>query len=117
MQQLKPIETITRHDGILYAVDAPKDGGWPHAGDKSWAEIVTSAIDLFAKVPKDQDSLRISIGGHVVVLMRNEVATVAVVVVKGHPVVKSVVRMVRKRLRDHAKRALTKIPKANAAAI
>ena len=96
------IERVLRHDGILAVLDWYTDpahaGGQPQwAGDDNWRNVVMEAVKL--RGIADQPSVRVLIGDHAVLVSGDDKHVVGVVFIKGHPVVKSVVRMVRQLLR------------------
>ena len=96
------IERVLRHDGILAVLDWYTDpahvGGQPQwAGDENWRNVVMEAVKL--RGIADQPSVRVLIGDHAVLVSGDDKHVVGVVFIKGHPVVKSVVRMVRQLLR------------------
>lgn len=96
------IERVLRHDGILAVLDWYTDpahaAGQPQwAGDDSWKDVVLEAVKL--RRTANQPSVRVLIGDHAVLVSGDDKHVVGVVFIKGHPVVKSVVRMVRQLLR------------------
>lgn len=96
------IERVLRHDGILAVLDWYTDpsqaGGQPQwVGDENWRDVVLEAVRL--RKIANQPSVRVLIGDNAVLVSGDEKHVVGVVFVKGHPVVKSVVRMVRQLLR------------------
>ncbi|HVI02396.1 MAG TPA: hypothetical protein VM869_26990 [Enhygromyxa sp.] len=92
------IERVLRHDGIVAVLDWYTDGGdaeW--VGDERWNPIVMEAVKL--RQIANESSVRVLVGDHAVLVSGDEKHVVGVVFIKGHPVVKSVVRMVRQLLR------------------
>ena len=95
------IERVLRHDGIVAVLDwytDPAQGGeaeW--VGDDRWNPIVMEAVKL--RQIANEPSVRVLVGDHAVLVSGDEKHVVGVVFIKGHPVVKSVVRMVRQLLR------------------
>lgn len=96
------IERVLRHDGIVAVLDwypeASQASGEPQwVGDERWNPIVLEAVKLRAIA--NEPSVRVLVGDHAVLVSGDEKHVVGVVFIKGHPVVKSVVRMVRQLLR------------------
>jgi hypothetical protein len=95
------IERVLRHDGIVAVLDmtaemaANGDPAW--AGEERWQPIVMEAVKL--RQIANEPSVRVLVGDHAVLVSGDEKHVVGVVFIKGHPVVKSVVRMVRQLLR------------------
>ena len=98
------IERVLRHDGIVAVLDwftDPAGGGDPEwVGDDRWNPIVMEAVKL--RQIAQEPSVRVLVGDHAVLVSGDDKHVVGVVFIKGHPVVKSVVRMVRQLLRPRA---------------
>lgn len=96
------IERVLRHDGIVAVLDQTAEqaqGGEPSwVGDDKWKPIVMEAVKL--RQIANEPSVRVLVGDHAVLVSGDEKHVVGVVFIKGHPVVKSVVRMVRQLLRQ-----------------
>ena len=96
------IERVLRHDGIVAVLDwfpDPAQGGEPEwVGDERWNPIVLEAVKL--RQIAQESSVRVLVGDHAVLVSGDDKHVVGVVFIKGHPVVKSVVRMVRQLLRQ-----------------
>ena len=96
------IERVLRHDGIVAVLDMTAEqahGGEPSwVGDDRWKPIVMEAVRL--RQIANEPSVRVLVGDHAVLVSGDEKHVVGVVFIKGHPVVKSVVRMVRQLLRQ-----------------
>src|SRR5688572_6621031 len=96
------IERVLRHDGIVAVLDMTAemqvngDPAW--AGEEKWKPIVMEAVKL--RQIANEPSVRVLVGEHAVLVSGDERHVVGVVFIKGHPVVKSVVRMVRQLLRQ-----------------
>jgi hypothetical protein len=96
------IERVLRHDGIVAVLDMTAeqaqsgDPSW--VGDDKWKPIVMEAVKL--RSIANEPSVRVLVGDHAVLVSGDEKHVVGVVFIKGHPVVKSVVRMVRQLLRQ-----------------
>lgn len=99
---LNRIERVLRHDGIVAVLDMTaeqaqsSDPSW--VGEEKWKPIVLEAVKL--RQIANEPSVRVLVGDHAVLVSGDEKHVVGVVFIKGHPVVKSVVRMVRQLLRQ-----------------
>jgi hypothetical protein len=96
------IERVLRHDGIVAVLDMTAEQaqgqgepGW--VGDEKWKPVVMEAVRL--RHVANEGAVRVLVGDHAVLVSGDEKHVVGVVFIKGHPVVKSVVRMVRQLLR------------------
>ncbi len=76
-------------------------------GEESWRKLVQEATVL--RELSGQGQIRLQVGDHAVLMAAEGDEVIALVFVKGHPVVKSVVRMVRQLLR-HARKAASAAP-------
>ncbi len=96
-------------DGIVAActissipADQLPPGTLGAAGDGRMVSIAQSAEELFKHT--DEDALRIVVGDHTVNAVRrrdgDDTTIVAIAIVTGHPIVKSLARILRKVLRD-----------------
>ncbi|MBL4683928.1 MAG: hypothetical protein JKY37_05020 [Nannocystaceae bacterium] len=96
------IERVLRHDGIVAVLDMTAEqaqSGEPSwVGDDKWKPIVMEAVKL--RQIANEPSVRVLVGDHAVLVSGDEKHVVGAVFIKGHPVVKSVVRMVRQLLRQ-----------------
>src|SRR5688572_32794155 len=96
------LERVLRHDGIVAVLDMTaeqaqaSDPSW--VGEEKWKPVVLEAVKLRAIA--NEPSVRVLVGDHAVLVSGDEKHVVGVVFIKGHPVVKSVVRMVRQLLRQ-----------------
>ncbi|MGB1014786.1 MAG: hypothetical protein ACPG4T_11680 [Nannocystaceae bacterium] len=72
-------------------------------GDDRWRPIVMEAVRL--REIAGEPSVRVLVGEHAVLISGDDKHVVGVVFIKGHPVVKSVVRMVRQLLRAPSPKA------------
>ncbi|MCA9705128.1 MAG: hypothetical protein KDK70_04660 [Myxococcales bacterium] len=100
---MNKIERVLRHDGIVAVLDqtaeqAQASGEPSWVGDDKWKPIVLEAVKL--RQIANEPSVRVLVGDHAVLVSGDEKHVVGVVFIKGHPVVKSVVRMVRQLLRQ-----------------
>lgn len=100
---ISKIERVLRHDGIVAVLDltaeqaqAGTEPSW--VGDDKWKPIVLEAVKL--RQIANEPSVRVLVGDHAVLVSGDDKHVVGVVFIKGHPVVKSVVRMVRQLLRQ-----------------
>ena len=92
------IERVLRHDGIVAVLDQTgeqADLAW--VGEERWKPIVLEAVKL--RQVAGEAAVRILVGEHAILVAGDEKHVVGVVFIKGHPVVKSVVRMVRQLMR------------------
>lgn len=103
MAAMSRIERVLRHDGIVAVLDfsaeqlaASTDPSW--VGDDRWKAIVLKLVDV--RKTANEPSVRLLVGDHAILVSGDENHVVGVVFIKGHPVVKSVVRMVRQLLRQ-----------------
>ncbi len=101
MTTLSRIERVLRHDGIVAVLDMTAEqalaGDCTWVGEDYWKPIVVEAVRL--RHIAGEASVRVLVGEHAVLVSGDDRHVVGVVFVKGHPVVKSVVRMVRQLLR------------------
>jgi hypothetical protein len=82
------------HDGILFVSVTPTGKSPTTAGDPTHEPITNATIDLTGKVPDKQ--LKLVMSKLCVEVHREPGCTVAIAFVPGHPVVKSIQRMMRK---------------------
>ena len=121
MATLSRIERVLRHDGIVAVLDltaeqaqAGQEPSW--VGDERWRPIVLESVRLRQIAGEPQ--VRVLVGEHAVLVSGDDRHVVGVVFIKGHPVVKSVVRMVRQLLRQPAsaaRRSAAAVPSAPSA--
>lgn len=101
------IERVLRHDGIVAVLDISgaqnESGDISWVGDDRWRPIVMEAVRL--REIAGEPSVRVLVGEHAVLISGDDKHVVGVVFIKGHPVVKSVVRMVRQLLRAPSPKA------------
>ncbi|MCB9569178.1 MAG: hypothetical protein H6710_18520 [Myxococcales bacterium] len=104
MTTISRIERVLRHDGIVAVLDMTAEqaqaGESSWVGEDRWKPIVLEAVRL--RQIANESSVRVLVGEHAVLVSGDERHVVGVVFIKGHPVVKSVVRMVRQLLRASA---------------
>ena len=105
------LERVHGHDGIVAVLGMDKaaiERGEPSwVGEDRWREVAMAAVQLL-RLSK-QPQIRVLVGDYAVLVSGDEDDIVGVVFVKGHPVVKSVVRMLRQLLR-HARNASAATP-------
>jgi hypothetical protein len=98
------IERVLRHDGIVAVLDMTAEqaqaGESAWVGEEKWKPIVLEAVRL--RQVANEPAVRILVGEHAILIAGDEKHVVGVVFIKGHPVVKSVVRMVRQLMRGSA---------------
>lgn len=102
------LERVVRHDGIVAAMgwttDDRRQGGEPiWVGDERWKPLVKEAVRL--REIANEPAVRVLVGDHACLLSGDEDNVVAVVFVKGHPIVKSVARMTRRLLKKPARKS------------
>ncbi|MEE9383793.1 MAG: hypothetical protein V3V08_10300 [Nannocystaceae bacterium] len=100
MTVMSRIERLLHHDGIVAVLDmtAEQMAGEPSwAGDDRWRPIVLEAVRL--RHIANEPSIRVLVGDHVVFVSGDEKHVVSVVFIKGHAIVKSLVRLTRQLLR------------------
>ena len=101
---LSRIERVLRHDGIVAVLDMTAEqaqsGDCSWVGEERWKPIVLEAVRL--RHIANESSVRVLVGEHAVLVSGDDRHVVGVVFIKGHPVVKSVVRMVRQLMRGIA---------------
>ena len=104
MTTLSRIERVLRHDGIVAVLDMTEEqnqsGDCSWVGEDRWKPIVLEAVRL--RQIAGEPSVRVLVGEHAVLVSGDDRHVVGVVFIKGHPVVKSVVRMVRQLIRAGA---------------
>ncbi len=81
-------------------------------GDQSWREVLNHALGLFAI--SGQSTIRVVVGQHTVVVQKEGDEIAAVVLPTGHPIAKSLRRMIR-RMAKKVRPPLSKSPPAQAA--
>lgn len=96
------ITKITETPGIV-AVLQVKEGDTkflePHVTDnKDWERILREAAGIL--LVSDEDEIKITLDKHTVVAQRSGELVLGIVVVKSHPVVKSLKRMIRRAFRE-----------------
>jgi len=88
------IKRMADHDGILSITVIPTGGQQMSAGEEQHAAFVDACIELHGKA--GGLDMKVQIGAHAVQVVKTDNSTVAVVFVLGHPVVKSLGRMMRR---------------------
>jgi hypothetical protein len=94
MSLIANLEHLATAPGVVaVTVDVP---GTPRAfrGAESWAPVLDAALSLFAKT--DEDTIRLVIGPHTVIVQKEHGQNVAVVLPTGHAIAKSLRRMIRR---------------------
>ena len=109
------LERVVRHDGIVAAMgwttDERRHGAEPTwVGDARWKSVVKEAVRL--REIANEPAVRVLVGDHACLLSGDDDQIVAVVFVKGHPIVKSVARMTRRLLRKPVRRTPVAAPMA-----
>lgn len=91
------IEHLTAAQGIVAVMVADPAGSLEFRGEESWNAILSAAMGLLKKT--DENTIRLVIGQHTVVLQSEGDETVAVVLPTGHAIAKSLRRMIRRMSR------------------
>jgi hypothetical protein len=96
--------TIIKHDGVLAVVTTTETSGLTESlqllGSPKHFGVAQLAIGLFRHT--EESSIRVVVGESTISALRSTSGIAALVVTTGHPVVKSVQRMMRKLLRGMA---------------
>lgn len=97
---MQVIDKFIENDGILAACAGQRgvlEFAYPSttvtADRERWGAMFAHLITLLDLIPDDE--IKVVVNEHTLVFRRQDVTYVGVVVIKGHPVVKSVQRMVR----------------------
>ena len=88
------VKRTADHDGILFITIIPTGGPQMSAGEEQHAAFVDACIELHGKA--GGLDMKVQIGDHAVQVAKTDNSTMAVVFVLGHPVVKSLGRMMRR---------------------
>lgn len=94
MSLLANMEHLAAASGVVaVTIDSPQH---PRAfrGVESWAPVLDAALALFDKT--DEDTIRLVIGQHTIIVQKEHGQTVAVVLPTGHAIAKSLRRMIRR---------------------
>lgn len=103
MSLIANLEHLATAPGVVaVTVDSPQGPsgltgpGAPRAfrGAESWAPVLDAALSLFNKT--EEDTIRLVIGPHTVIVQREHGQSVAVVLPTGHAIAKSLRRMIRR---------------------
>jgi hypothetical protein len=94
MSLLANMEHLAAASGVVaVTIDSPQH---PRAfrGVESWAPVLDASLALFDKT--DEDTIRLVIGQHTIIVQKEHGQTVAVVLPTGHAIAKSLRRMIRR---------------------
>ena len=94
MSLLANMEHLAAASGVVaVTIDSPQH---PRAfrGVETWAPVLDAALGLFDKT--DEDTIRLVIGQHTIIVQKEHGQTVAVVLPTGHAIAKSLRRMIRR---------------------
>lgn len=94
MSLLANMEHLAAASGVVaVTIDSPQH---PRAfrGVETWAPVLDAALALFDKT--DEDTIRLVIGQHTIIVQKEHGQTVAVVLPTGHAIAKSLRRMIRR---------------------
>ena len=94
MSLLANMEHLAAASGVVaVTIDSPQH---PRAfrGVENWAPVLDASLALFDKT--DEDTIRLVIGQHTIIVQKEHGQTVAVVLPTGHAIAKSLRRMIRR---------------------
>lgn len=91
------IEHLAAAQGIVAVAVIGHQGGREFRGDDHWEPVLDGALNLLRKT--DENTIRLVIGKHTVVLQTEGDETVGVVLPTGHAIAKSLRRMIRRMSR------------------
>jgi hypothetical protein len=94
MSLLANMEHLAAASGVVaVTIDSPQH---PRAfrGVETWGPVLDAALALFDKT--DEDTIRLVIGQHTIIVQKEHGQTVAVVLPTGHAIAKSLRRMIRR---------------------
>ena len=94
MSLLANMEHLAAASGVVaVTIDSPQH---PRAfrGVENWGPVLDAALALFDKT--DEDTIRLVIGQHTIIVQKEHGQTVAVVLPTGHAIAKSLRRMIRR---------------------
>ncbi|MGB1700003.1 MAG: hypothetical protein ACPHRO_08630 [Nannocystaceae bacterium] len=97
MSLLGNIEHIVHSSGIEAALVRSSDRTDTFAGAETWSGTLAKALDVFSL--SGESSVRIVVGKHTLVIQRERDEEVAVALPTGHPMAKSLRRMLRRMAR------------------
>lgn len=92
-------ESLAAQDGVLYVARKVGDHVEGH-GDQFKGTVTIAALKFAVEVTPDEVSTRLTCNEYIVATMRGEHVAVAVAVKKGHPIIKSLTRCMRKLTRS-----------------
>ncbi len=94
MSLLANMEHLASASGVVaVTIDSPQH---PRAfrGAEAWSPVLEASLDLFTRT--DEDTIRLVIGQHTIIVQKEHGQTVAVVLPTGHAIAKSLRRMIRR---------------------
>ena len=97
MSLLGNIEHIVHSSGIEAALVRSSDRTDTFAGEEPWSGTLAKALDVFSL--SGESSVRIVVGKYTLVIQREREEEVAVALPTGHPMAKSLRRMLRRMAR------------------
>lgn len=114
---MSSLTKFTQADGIQAACGGPRSAldfsftlGTVEEEQERYKNIFAKMIELIALVP-DQDELKITLDSQSLLLRRSEGIYIGIVATKGHPIVKSLQRMVRRAFRSMGARSPSTRPR------
>lgn len=94
MSLLANLEHLAAASGVVaVTIDSPHH---PRAfrGVEVWSAVLDASLDLFTKT--SEDTIRLVVGQHTIIVQKEHGQTVAVVLPTGHAIAKSLRRMIRR---------------------
>lgn len=91
------IEHIVHSNGIEAALVRVDEQSDTFSGGAGWSETLATALDVFRL--SEESSVRVVVGKHTLVMQREREEEVAVALPTGHPMAKSLRRMLRRMAR------------------
>jgi hypothetical protein len=91
------IEHLAAAQGIEAVAVLSPAGPREFRGDETWSPVLDGALSLLEKT--DENTIRLVVGKHTVVVQTEKDETVAVVLPTGHAIAKSLRRMIRRMSR------------------
>ena len=97
MSLLANIDHIAAADGVVAVTIATPGRDPAFRGVDRWAALLDGALGLLART--DEPSIRLIVGEHTIIAQKELGQAIAVVLPTGHPVAKSLRRMIRRMAR------------------
>lgn len=107
MSLIANLEHLTRAPGVVAVTVDALGTTRAFRGAESWAPVLDAALSLFAKT--EEDTIRLIIGPHTVIVQKEHGQNVAIVLPTGHAIAKSLRRMIRRLSRKERSRVATSL--------